>query len=363
MNNEITNLLKAAVECSIFINPTDPGLTYDEILEVGKRAGYQAGEIADAVMHSGQRQAGSAKFIPHHSTLAQWQFLFPEEPEYRNFDAFDFVVSELNARVKADGMRNAKVERSLVVERALAKGINRIDIEVAITCQILANQLSAKDGILSFPYNGQVRQLPSQTRDSTGRRQLLQRRDRARVYPFVKDIIARRTDGRPSSIESLDAFTEELDKLGYGMFRLWWTQTVAEFRHGDTHSSPVSVLVLAAALVEASLTFAVKHARQLGLPVFGSTDFNREPKTWKIDDLVASAARGGESSILDAPTKARVETLIRARQRIHAGRLLSDFLAGTPIPDLRPEEARDAKATAELVVRRVLDWLQKYPSA
>lgn len=58
--------------------------------------------------------------------------LVPEEPEYRNFDALDFVVSELNARVKEDGMKNAKVERSLVVERALAKGISRNDIEAAI---------------------------------------------------------------------------------------------------------------------------------------------------------------------------------------------------------------------------------------
>jgi len=27
-------------------------------------------------------------------------------------------------------------------------------------------------------------------------------------------------------------------------------------------------------------------------------------------------------------------------------------------PDLRPEEARDAKATAEIVVRSVVDWLR-----
>ncbi len=230
-----------------------------------------------------------------------------------------------------------------------------------LTYQILGNHLTEKNGTLRFPHNGPVRQLPRQVLDSFGRRQTLQKPARARAYPIVKDIIARRTDGRLPSVEPLDAFTQELDKLGYGMFRLWWTQTVAEFRHGDVHSSPVSVLVLAAALVEAALPFVVKHARQLELPVLGSTDFNKEPRTWKIDDLVTSAARGGESAILDAPAKARAELLIRARQRIHPGRLLSDFLAGVPVPDLRPEEARDAKATAELVVRRVLDWLKKYP--
>jgi hypothetical protein len=30
---------------------------------------------------------------------------------------------------------------------------------------------------------------------------------------------------------------------------------------------------------------------------------------------------------------------------------------------LRPEEGRAAKATAELVVRRVLHWLTRYPAA
>jgi len=175
----------------------------------------------------------------------------------------------------------------------------------------------------------------------------------------VKDIIERRTDGRPQSVESLDAFAEQLDKLGYGMFIMWWTQTVAELRHSDVHSAPVSVSVLAAALVEGALTFVVKHARKLGLAVFRSTDFDRDPRTWKIDDLVSSAASGGNAAILDMQTKNRAEILIRTRQRIHPGRMLSDFPAD--VPDIRPEEARDAKATADQVVRCLLDWLQKFP--
>jgi hypothetical protein len=39
--------------------------------------------------------------------------------------------------------------------------------------------------------------------------------------------------------------------------------------------------------------------------------------------------------------------------------MLSEYPGG--VPDLRPDEARDAKATAEVVVRSVLDWLEKYP--
>ena len=52
MNQEIIKFLEAAVECSVFLNPTEPGLSYEEILEVGKRAGFQAGEVGDAALPS-----------------------------------------------------------------------------------------------------------------------------------------------------------------------------------------------------------------------------------------------------------------------------------------------------------------------
>ena len=103
--------------------------------------------------------------------------------------------------------------------------------------------------------------------------------------------------------------------------------------------------------------FIVKHARSKGQ--FQSKDYERDPKTWKIDDLIASAASGGSSAILDLSARARADTLVRTRQRIHAGRMLSDYPGGPP--DLRPDEARDAKGTAEQVVRAILDWLQKNP--
>jgi hypothetical protein len=361
VNQEIINLLKAAVECSVFLSPTDPGLDYEEILEVGKRAGFQAGEVGDAAIHAGDRLPGGRKTIPDSMSRASWPFIQSEEPEYRNFDAFDFVVSELNDRVRADGVRNARLERSVIVERGLAKGLRAHDVQLAITYLVFADQITEAKGILQFSHNSGVRALPSQTRDSISRGRPMLKPARERVYPIVKDIIERRTEGRSQSVESLEAFAEQLSKLGYGIFRMWWMQTAAELRRADVYSAPVSVCVLSAALVEGVLTFVVKHARAAGLGVFRSSDFDRNPRTWKIDDLVASAASGSDTAILDIPTKTRAEILIKTRQRIHAGRMLSDYPAG--VPDLRPEEARDAKATADQVVRRVLDWLERFPPA
>jgi hypothetical protein len=335
-------------------------LTYDEVMEVGKRVDFQAGEIGDALQQIAVQQVTilqvQNRLLPDRSTVTMMGiFALREEPDYRNFAALDFVCSELNASIRAEGARNARLERSVVVERAVAQGIPRNDIEAAITIFVLCQQLIKKDGLLGRN-GGQYLPLPSE-QQARAVGQAISKAARARAYPIVKDVIERRSDTRPKHVEPLDAFADELDKLGYGQFRLWWNQTVAELRRGDTQSSPVSVCVLAAALVEGALTFVVKHARKLGLGVLGSKTFEGDPRSWRIDDLVRSAAAGGDSAILDAAAQQRADGLIRIRQRIHAGRMLSDYPGGPP--DLRPEEAREGRATADLVVRRVLDWLQK----
>jgi hypothetical protein len=79
----------------------------------------------------------------------------------------------------------------------------------------------------------------------------------------------------------------------------------------------------AAALVEGALTFVVKYARTKQIGPFGSSNFERGPHTWRIDDLVSSAASGGPLGILDRATR--------------------------------------SERTAELVVRSVLDWLERFP--
>ena len=358
MNQEIVSLLKAALECSVYVSPRDPGLTYEELAIIGTRAGYLEGEVNDALLHVGIRFWGVPRIVPSEQETTQWVFFFPENPEYKDYAALDFVFEELNLLLRSEGEAGAEVERSVLVERAVAKSIQRHNIEVAITWLAMAKQLAEKDGILRFAHRGAgVRQLPSVTRAI--HRHVDSKPHKARAYPLVKDVIARRGDGRPRHPEPLDAFAEELERLGYRQFRMWWMQTVSELRQSNSSSTPVAVAVLAAALVEGALTFIVKHGRAKGQ--FQSKDYEREPRTWKVDELVASAASGGPNAVLDPQSKARAETLIRIRQRIHAGRMLSDYPAGPP--DLRPDEAREAKGAADQVVRAVLDWLQKNPPA
>ena len=357
--------LRTALECSVYHAPTEPGLTYDELLEIGSRIGLQPGEIGDAMPQVATQYFGGRhhRLLPDSHHMVMWMsFVPPVDPDYRNPAAFDFVLREIHSSSRAYGVENARLERTVIVERAVDAGLPRLDVEVAITIMILTGTLVANDGILGYARGRGNFAPPSvQMQQQQGARIGTRRNDVvARLYAIVKDVIARRSDGRPTSAEPLDAFAEQISQLGYGPFRGWWTQNVAEFRQASTQTSPVTVTVLAATLVEGALTFCVKRAHALGLAVMGSKTFTESPTRWRIDDLVASAASGGDAAILDSQTRLRAEGLVKARQRIHAGRMLVDFPGGPP--ELRPEEARDAQATAEQVVRRVLDWLQKNPS-
>ncbi len=361
---EVIAIANAALECSVYVAPREPGLTHAELFEVCGRLGYEKGEVGGVLqMVAAPMYFGDARLMPQATSVSS-DFNFPRNPDYRNVAAFDFVCRQLQALARSEGAQHAQLDRSVVVARAVASGLPEHDVEVAVTVLVMTEHMAEQKGVLRLAPGREHYLLPNeQVNQTRGSRVdgLPRNEARARAYPVVRDVIARRTDGRPSAAEPLDAFAGDLEKLGYDPFRLWWTQTVAELRQLDTSVSPVAVAVLAAALVEGALTLVVKHARGLGLGVFASKDFDRDPRSWRIDNLISGASAGRDAAILDAPARARADELIRIRQRIHAGRMISDYPAG--VPDLRPEEAREAKATAELIVRRVLDWLQKYPGS
>jgi hypothetical protein len=100
----------------------------------------------------------------------------------------------------------------------------------------------------------------------------------------------------------------------------------------------------------AALTFAAKHSRDKGLDLFKSNNFEGEPRTWKLENLVASAAIGGDRGILSAQTKARAQTLILTRQRIHAGRMLSLYPGGPLTCVLRKRETQRRRLKSWCVV-------------
>jgi hypothetical protein len=356
---EIAELIEAAVECSVYIAPTDPGLTIEEIYEVCVQAGYQEGEIGDALPRAQILHFyGNRRSMPGENTKRAWQwFVHREDPEYRSFAAMDFVILELNALAKSVGAGRAKLDRQVLVSRGTQAGIPQRDLEAAIVVLVTGGRLvETSDHLIGVPPAMATRGPPG-AELATAPARVISKPVRATAHPIVQDVIRRRTDGRAPHADPLDAFADKLDGLGHGRFQSWWRQTVAEMRRADPVTSPLAVLVLAAALVEGSLTFIVERARSEGRAPFQSRDFERSPRTWKIDDLVESAARGGPEAVLDDTARRRAESLVISRQRIHAGRLIAETTG--PVPDLQPEEARDAKATAEIVARQALIWLER----
>ena len=356
----IEDFTNAALECSIYLSPEQPGLTQEELTEVCQQAGFRPGEINDAIR---QQDFGTAtddrcRLLPVVSTLSviHW-FTNTEDPDYRNRVAAEFVLVSIRDAVKEFGRGAARVDRGVLVEKGIRAGFSRHDVQLAVTLYVVGGVLSESEGSLAFRPNKERWVLPSGNPPTAGPPREMP--NRARAYPIVRTLVSRRSEGLSVSPEPLAAFAGQLEQLGYPGFRMWWLQLTGELQRSEPANNTVAACVIAAALVEGALVFVVRHARANGQGPMNSTTFKEPPTAWNLKDLVNSAAAGGADAILDNNAKNRAETLIRTRQRIHAGRMLFEFPTGPE--DLRPEEARDAKATADLVVRRILDWLQKHP--
>jgi hypothetical protein len=358
---EIGTTLRAAVEASVFVAPTDHGLTVEELIEVAGKLGLGRGEVTDNLRYAALQRASEGRLVLN-SQAAQHVAVpvHRHDPENRDIKAFDFLYQELNAIAKDGGIRNATIERRVLLERARRSGVSTHGLEVAIAFNILSGFLVEDEIGIRYPNTQQqLRVPPSSSFEPPGApNHVLAQPDRSRAMPVVRDVIERRTDGRPRHAEALPAFAEYLHSLGYGDFRMWWTQLASELSSTNATTSPVTAIVLSAALVEGALIFVVKRARGLNIGLFGSNEFDGASRSWKLKDLINGAARGSDP-ILPNLLKVKVETLAQTRQRIHAGAMLEEFPTGGA-PDLRPEDAREAKSVAEQVVRAVIDWLHQH---
>src|SRR5258708_5300614 len=98
--NDVDDFITSALEASIFILPRDHGLTRDEVVEAGQRAGFKAGELSDGIgrvhpiMRWGQPRLRLEKGNPARLCA---DFNHVMEPDYRDPASFEFVRRELQA--------------------------------------------------------------------------------------------------------------------------------------------------------------------------------------------------------------------------------------------------------------------------
>lgn len=364
-SSRVSDFLLTAFEASIYVSPESPGLTLDELDEAGDRLGIKRGEIRDTL-----GQIGIEPRIPldmsRPSESLRYRLLWWNQtrtPEPRNERAFEFIYTLFDDLAREHTRAAARVERSVLANRGKPNGISEHDMQVAITALLYGGILREDStGLIGSTYQGIVR--PSlQTGDSGGRRPV-KPEFLGRLMEVIKDIVKRRSDGRPAAAEPIAAFERELARLGHDYFESWWRQTAAEFRTADANLMPTTVVVLAATLCEGALVFIMKHAQheRLSMP---ETSLGADPKGWKFDKLVDAACKGAAPVFSGQPrdqlAAKRAKELNFMRHRIHAGRVL-DEQSRLPHPDLRPEEARTARETTDLVLRRVLDWLEAHPA-
>lgn len=199
---EVIQFLKAALECSIYVCPGDPGLSYYELVQAAKSADFFEGEIRDAIPQATTLYwgAGDAKILLDKDDLTSLSiFGFPEEPDYRNPVAFHRVFEEMRLLVRQEGIANAQIERMALVEACISKQAPEYDVQVAIAILTLNDILEAKNGIIRFARGKETFGSPG---DQTMRLEMhdgrrFPRPARARAYPIVKRIIEARDQPAP----------------------------------------------------------------------------------------------------------------------------------------------------------------------
>lgn len=219
IDQKITSFLKAALECSIYVCPLDPGLEYGELLQAAKDAEFFEGEIHDAISQVATLYwGGHLKILPDKNDLVMLTiFGSLEEPDYRNPAAFHRVFEEMRLLVRQKGRANAQIERSALTQSCANKQLLEHDVQVAITVLILNGILAEKEGAIRFVQGketyGSPGDQPMLNPRPAGQR--FERPARRRAYPIVKRIIEARNQSLPPGLtdNSVQATAAEPSQL------------------------------------------------------------------------------------------------------------------------------------------------------
>jgi hypothetical protein len=355
----ITDIAHHALEATIYLQPTDVGLSIDELVTVclavqtdlfdkevrtGIDTAYRAGNM---------EQCKRGLRLKARYDLGD-DYLWEREPEYRNFAAIDHVFDSIRLRARQEGRDDVGVLAETILATGEGQGLTRHDLHVAIEwLRVMKTVQIAPDGLVTFCRGSIHTQPRAYGGERRAARQKIPRKPTfVATYAAVKDTLARRTDGRPPAAEPLQAFGLLIGKLGHPSLATWWTQAVAELKASSV--LPAAHGVLSWALCEAALIITLDAAERGGL----STGFTGERRRWAADRLVA--AKVVDDRLLPVPVAEAALRLNGIRQRIHVGRILDDP-GKYSHSDTRPEEVREAIATVDKTVRAVLDWIERHP--
>ena len=344
-----------AIAASVFVEPDAPGLTLEEFIEVGGVFDLRRGELQDHLNRQVENRSG-ARWIP--GDMAHELISFPGgfRPDPRNFAAFHFVYERFVEAAREHGADGCWLLPDVVVAEGVSATVTEHDVRVALAAFRWARQLEVGSRGIR-PRNGRWSWASPEVQRKQSGGNGPPDADWAKLVTVVRDLVSRRTDGRPRSPNARVAFTDALSSIGHAHLQLWWRQLTSELSTLQPSTHPTSIIVIAAALAEGALAALVTHAKASGLTM---TEVKDDPLQWKLAELVRQAKRG-TVPLLDDDLGRRCLELSEIRQRVHAGRLITKDPTRIA-PDLRPEESQRATETLDRLLRRILDWLALHPA-
>lgn len=354
----IEHWLKGVLLATVFVDPENVGLTREELLELASRQGFGKAEVLEHHALARCRQF-ERRWIPSEiMVLDLIHFHDAQDGDPRNLEAYQWVLDQFDEQIREHGLQRAKIPLNVLVERGSAAGFSKVDVLAAVVSYVLEGSMVEEDQAVRCqkPIFGPKAQLAQQG----GQQNRGRRNDRHPVAPVlaqVRDIVARRKDGRPISTDPIRAFGARFSELAGANRRIWWEQQASELRTSNPHTHPTMMLVCAASLIEGALSAVVKRARELTSgAAFAGREFE-SPTNWKLESLLRGA-KHPSAGIFTNETDALYQDAKRLnenRKRIHFAQYL---LEDNPISiDIRPHDAVNAVTTAERVLTTLLEWL------
>jgi hypothetical protein len=166
-DDEVDSMISKAILATIFVCPRDPGLTEEELLEIGQRSGFGRGELRDGIERSTTHAEWDwKKRAPSNmSAIGVADFNFPWADDPRSPTAFEAVHMAMREVIKDEGAK-AQIPRDELVATCVQRGSAREDVEAAITGLVLDEIFEEKDAMVGYRRDKHNYPLPSrQLRD------------------------------------------------------------------------------------------------------------------------------------------------------------------------------------------------------
>ncbi len=347
------------VLASLFANPQDHGLTPDEVLQIGQQLGAPPGRMKDGIEAAYRAhwivfgKNGRYVAAANRVTAMMW-FHVRSENDVRNPAAFDAVQKYLCDLADQVTAAKARAQKDVLVAHAVRAGISERDALATIELMLLGAQLVEEDSLLRLASPGQ--QFYSHVEQFRAAPVAASQRpvELSKLMPLAAEVINRREPGRATHPEPLIEFEHRLKKMGKDYYSDWWRFIRNELALMGDENMPTAVVVHCGSLCEGALSLVVEKGRSINGSL--SQKLSADPRDWRYHQLLTAAKMGVPPIIKDEQFYQRCMVLNATRQRIHAGRLIAEP-QNYPRPDARPEEAREARMVADLLVRAILDWL------